>query len=121
MLALRGDREGVGVSAQSAAQLDLGHVEHDAEENLDLRFRRFMDENPDAIDALVEIAREVKAAGHDRVSMKLIFEVARFRFLIRQQAGERFALNNSYTSRAARYMQAKYPDLAGMFELRESP
>lgn len=103
----------------SSAQMALGYEAHDDDENLDLRFRRFMNENPEAIGALAEIAREVKAAGHDRVSMKLVFEVARFRFLIRQQPGERFALNNSYTSRAARYMQAKYPDLAGMFELRE--
>lgn len=102
----------------SVAHLEIGHEEHDAEENLDLRWRRFLNDQPDAIASLVEIAREIKAAGHDRVSMKLVFEVARFRFLIRQQPGEHFALNNSYTSRAARHLAEKYPDLAGLFEMR---
>jgi hypothetical protein len=105
-------------SLASAAQRELGFEEHDAEDNLDLRWRRFLNENPAAIDALVEIAREIKAAGHDRVSMKLVFEVARFRFLIRQAPGETFALNNSYTSRAARHIAKKHPDLAGLFEMR---
>lgn len=102
----------------SQAHLDLGNEEHTSSESLDLRFAEFCRENPDAIDALVEICRELKTLGETRISMKFVVEIARYKFIIRRLPGQRFAINNSFTSRFARIIETSHEDLAGMFELR---
>lgn len=103
----------------SIAQLELGYDEHHPDENLDLLFARFMREQTDTFDALVEIVRELKALGQSRISMKFVVEIARYKFLVRQQSGERHAVNNSFTSRLARAIEKTHPEFAGLFEMRE--
>ncbi len=102
-----------------SAQLDIGDYRPASEvDTLDKRFARWVKENPRVFSDLVDIARDLKAAGETRLSAKMIFEVARFRFLVRRKPGEKWALNNSYSSRVARLIEDNYADLRGMFERR---
>jgi hypothetical protein len=103
----------------SHAQLELGHEEHGTTENIDLRFSRWLGEHPKALRDFAEIARELVAAGETRLSAKFIVEIARYRQIIRKDEGERYALNNTFTSRIARALDSIYPELSGRFELRE--
>lgn len=102
----------------SVAQQELGFDEHEAGENLDLRFARFMREQTETFEALVEIVRELKELGESRVSMKFVVEIARYKFLIRRQSGQRYAIDNSFTSRLSRAIEKLHPELAGLFEMR---
>jgi hypothetical protein len=106
-----------GAVSVSTAQLELG-ASPPHSESLDLRVARWMRENPHAVPTLVEIARELKAEGETRISMQFVAQIARYKRIIRRAPGEAFAVNNSYTSRLTRIIEATYPDLAGVFETR---
>jgi hypothetical protein len=102
----------------SVAQLEIGFVPVAVGESLDMRFARWMRENPKVFADLVEIARELVAHGETRISIDMVFHVARYRHITTKKPGERWTLNNSFTSRAARVIEATYADLAGVFETR---
>lgn len=105
----------------SPAQLALGWGPKPVRPDpLQLRFERWLAENPHVEALCVEIARELTAAAETRISMDMVFHVARHRCITQRAAGERFVWNNSYTSRMARYLSGKYADLRGLFETRES-
>lgn len=81
------------------------------------RFERFHDENPQVYATLVKLARGYAARG-ERRGIKHLWEVARYmRWL--ETDGDPFKLNNDFTSRYARKIMAREPDLAGFFDLRE--
>jgi hypothetical protein len=86
---------------------------------IDARFLEFHHAHPEVYRELVRLARRWKAAGHARIGMKMLFEVLRWE---RGLAGVRddrgFRLNNDFTSRYARLIQANEPDLVGFFETR---
>ncbi len=105
----------------SAAQVEIADYSHPPRaKTLDERFSYFCAERPDVIKLLVTMARELRDAGENRIGMKMLFEVARFRHLVRRSTGKRepWLLNNSYTSRMARLIEDNYPDLKGLFEMR---
>lgn len=80
-------------------------------------FERWIADNPKAEEQFVALARKARAAGFDHYGIKAMVEVVRFHFSIERRAG-RFAIDNRHTSRLARYLDAKYPDLTGFFEFR---
>ena len=88
--------------------------------NLDREAARFVRERPDCIRLLVRLARQNKAEGERRLSMKGLWEEARPKVRRKgRMAGKRtWALNNSLTSRVARILAATYSDLKGVFEFR---
>jgi hypothetical protein len=109
------------VSAEpSVAQMEIGFGPPPRKPSgLDLRFERYHAAHPQVYTVLVRLARQAKEAGELRVGMKALFEVARWK--LRVEAREQgFALNNSFTSRYARYIAARCPDLATLFETRAS-
>lgn len=86
---------------------------------LDVEAARFVRERPDAFRLLVRLAREERAAGATRLSMKALFERARPRLKKAQkQRGRAWVLNNSLTSRLARIVEKTVPGMHGCFELR---
>jgi hypothetical protein len=107
------------VNTPSTAQTEIGFGPPPGKPSgLDLRFERHCAEHPQVYAVLVHLTREAKAAGETCVGMKALFEVARWR--LRVEARESgFSLNSSFTSRYARLIAARCPDLAGMFETRE--
>lgn len=84
------------------------------------RFEEFHRLNPWVYTKLVSMARSVKAKGHKRIGMKTLFEVLRWRFYEQTfDPASRWHLNNSYTSRYARLIEANELDLQSFFETRE--
>ena len=81
------------------------------------RFNAFHARNRHVYDALVAMARKWKAAGHDSCSMKLLFEVLRWKRGLRTE-GDEWTLNNNYTSHYARLIMEREADMADFFETR---
>lgn len=86
---------------------------------IDERFLAFHHQHPDVYVELVRLARRWKAAGHPKIGMKMLFEVLRWNRGLSQVRDDRgFKLNNDFSSRYARLIQANEPDLRGFFETR---
>ncbi len=86
---------------------------------LDERFTEFHHANPHVYRTIVAFAYQWKSAGHDKCSMKMLFEVLRWEYGITTRSTDGFTLNNSYTSRYTRLIHANEPDLAGFFNTRQ--
>lgn len=90
-----------------------------AEATIEERFLAFHEANPHVYRSLVALARQMRAGGRARVSIKLLIERLRWEYAMRTTRPEgEYAINNDYTSRYARLIMASNPDLAGIFELR---
>ena len=85
--------------------------------SIDRAFWKFHKGNPKVYQKLVQLTQEAKAAGRNKIGMKMLFEVARWQHLVHTR-GDDYALNNNYTSRYARIIAEEYPELASMFEIR---
>ena len=84
---------------------------------IDEAFDRFHCDNPRVYRRLVALARKAAGRGARRLGMKMLFELLRWDHLLKT-SGEPFKLCNSYTSRYARLIMDREPDLAGIFETR---
>lgn len=78
-------------------------------------FEDFHAAHPEVFEYLSNVARSLLRAGRDRISMKQVWEVARYRMDI---AGKPYKLNNNYTSLYARALIAAYPELGDVIETR---
>lgn len=76
--------------------------------------------NPHVYNELVRLARRWKAAGHDKTSIAMLFEVLRWQVGLAGATDEAspFRLSNNYKPHYARLIQANEPDLAGIFDLK---
>lgn len=96
----------------ATAQLSLSF-----ESALDRKFREFHEANPAVYRLLVRFAREA-ANKRKRVGIKALWERVRWESYLATDTADAFALNNSYTSRYARLLMDREPDLRGAFEVR---
>lgn len=84
---------------------------------LDTQFQEFHESNPHVYRRL-----EGLAAGwlgtHERVGMKMLWEVLRWQTGV-QTSGKPWKLNNNYTSRYARLLADRHPDWKGRIHTRE--
>lgn len=87
------------------------------EDPLDVRFAEYHQQHPEVYDAIVQLCRDWKAAGHQRIGIGMVVEVLRWQHGLRV-AGEQFGIDNSMRSRYARLVMANEPDLIGFFETR---
>lgn len=85
-----------------------------ARSDIDDGFREFHARNPGVYDALVAVARRATAAGKKRLSAKLLYEVVRFETWLGDE-GAALRMNNDFTSRYARLIMEREPDLRGAF------
>jgi hypothetical protein len=83
------------------------------------KFVKFHHDNPHVYRALVEIAREWKAAGNTSCSIKMLYEVLRWKAGIKTYTDEVFRLNNTYTPFYSRLIAANERDLADLFDMRQ--
>ena len=100
--------------------LPLGNLtipDHQPEATIQERFEAFHAANPWVAQAIIALAESAKAHGERRVGMKALFERLRWSYN-RATVGDRWKLNNSLTSRYARYVAEVRPDLADLFETR---
>lgn len=98
---------------QPHAQPDMFAGESEA----DKRFREFDAKNPHVYPQLCKLARELKAQGHQKIGMQMLFEVIRWRSMLKTTDTD-FKLNNNYAGRYARKVMSENPDLDGIFETR---
>lgn len=85
---------------------------------LQQRFDLWVREHPEVVDALGRQALAAVAAGATRLSMKSLFELARYSAHHTVRGSERWRLDNSFTAPLARLLMAKHPRLRGVFEVR---
>jgi hypothetical protein len=108
------DAQPIG-SGLSAEQLSLLYDER----TLDEKFAAFHKAHPEVYKKLVGLAREVRGAGHEHCSIDFLMHRLRWYYHIELKTKEAFKVNNSYSSRYARYIMQFEPDLVGMFEVRK--
>ncbi len=85
---------------------------------IEAAFEQFHSEHPEVYGELVELAREMKARGYERFGIATIYEVARWRSMLRARDGHGFKLNNSHRALYARTIMAQESDLEGVFDTR---
>ena len=82
------------------------------------RFEKWAGDNEDIIQLFLKFAREAQDAGHKRYGIKAIVERVRWEVQIVKRHDRDFYINNSFTSRLARYLVKRDPQLYGLFEFR---
>jgi hypothetical protein len=82
------------------------------------RFDQFHKDNPSIYDLLVRFALEVKHSGRSRYSIDAIIQRVRWHVTIETRSSD-FKLNDHFTSRYARLIMSRVPELDGFFEVRE--
>lgn len=85
--------------------------------SIDARFLRFHEQNGHVYRRLVQLSLDLRAKGVAKYGMKALFEVVRYEAL--QTRGEVVKLNNNYTSRYSRLIEAQEPRLKGFYTRRE--
>jgi|SRR5580692_963638 hypothetical protein len=103
---------GAGLSSQ---QLELLYDER----TLDEKFAAFHKENPHIYRKLVNLAREVRGAGHEHCSIDFLMHRLRWYYHIELKTKEAFKINNSFSARYSRAIMLCEPDLVGFFETRK--
>ena len=97
------------------AQMDFAPP---ARPSIEERFEAFHAANPHVYWRIVRLARQHKAFGHPKGSMKALFEVMRWNMKVKT-SGKPWKLNNIYTAHYAQLVMEECPDLRGFFETRE--
>ena len=80
---------------------------------------QFHMDNPHVYQILVELARNLKAAGHKRLGIRMLWETMRYELMTDTIHPKGFKLNDHYHSRYARLIMEQEPDLDGIFETRK--
>ena len=88
------------------------------ESRLERAFSEFHARNPLVYERLVKLARDLRARGHRKLGIGMLYEVVRWMELMETSDAE-FKLNNNHRSRYARLIMSREPDLCDVFELRE--
>ena len=101
----------------SAEQLEL--IYEQRQRTIDERFADFHRKNPHIYRKLVNLAREVKGAGHDHCSIDFLFHRLRWHYRIELKDKSPFKLDDHFTSRYARAIMMCEPDLSDFFEVRK--
>lgn len=82
---------------------------------------KFHTEHPEVGRALVGLARPLVRAGHKRIGISLLWETLRYRTMLGSRPDESpWRLNHNHRAFYARWLGETYPELADVFELRES-
>jgi hypothetical protein len=90
---------------------------YEPEATIQQRFEQWEAENPWVMRTLEHLVDAWLSAGHSRVGIKSCWEQIRWQYGV--TTGDTFKANNSYTSRAARLLIQRRPDLAAAIETRE--
>ena len=95
-------------------QVDLFYGESIA----DRKFREFHEKNPWVYKELVALAWQAHERGRKRIGIKMLIEVVRWARTL-QTRGDVYKINNNYAPRYARKIMEEYPELDGLFNLRD--
>jgi len=67
---------------------------------------------------LVRMARELRAKGHERIGIRMLWEVCRWSRMLQIDRVGDYLMNDHFTAPIARLIMQQEPDLAGVFEIR---
>lgn len=109
--------EQLGLDLPTESAPTLVDVEIDRTLTLREQFEAWHTANPAVYDAIVRIARDLRARGFERCSIALIYERLRWLHAIATR-GDWYRLNQNWRSFYARLVMQREPDLAGFFEIR---
>jgi hypothetical protein len=87
-------------------------------ETIQAAFEEFHAANPHVYYELRRLAFDLLDRGHRFCGIGMLWEVLRWRSMMRT-SGKDFKLNNNFRSRYARLLMGSEPALAGFFETRE--
>lgn len=104
-----------------AAYADGSEAPEWAREGLGADWWAFHRAHPEVAGGLVRLARPLLRRGYTHLGLKMLWETLRYRTMLGAQVPDEspWRLNNNWTSFYARHLMETYPDLAGVFELRE--
>lgn len=102
---------------QRIAALKSGPLSEFSDEKI-REFLRFHDANPQVFEAFRFFAKQAHEAGAKRIGARLIAERVRWETQIERRGA--YKLNDHHTPLYARMLVAKFPQLEGLFEFRES-
>jgi hypothetical protein len=85
---------------------------------IEQRYAEFNARNPHVFTQLETLARAAFNIGRRRIGIKHLFEVLRWNHYFNTR-GEKWKLNNNYTSLYARDLLAKHPEWKGLFQTRK--
>ena len=88
-------------------------------DDIEKRFWKFHNDNPNIYVLLVKFAREARDAGFNNYGIKSIFVRVRWHVTIETRSEEEFKINNSYSSRYARLIMGKEKDLKNFFRIKK--
>lgn len=88
------------------------------EGSIEARFVAFHDANPWVYDALRTLALDLVRRGRTRIGIKMLFEVVRWQHARATVSEDGVKLNNDLSSRYARVLADREPELAEAFETR---
>lgn len=71
-----------------------------------------------AMEMFCDMALDAYDAGVKKIGAKAIWERLRWNFQVEKRLGDKYKLDNSLVSRAARIAILRHPELASMFEFR---
>lgn len=83
-------------------------------------FQLFHEKNPHVYTLLLDMARKASKNGAKQCSIKMLFEVLRWRTNVETERVDEFKISNSLTAPYARFIMLKNPELAGIFNLKTS-
>jgi hypothetical protein len=86
--------------------------------NIQKDFEKFHLENPHIYEMICKLAREWKKSGHEKASIKMFFEVIRWKRGVSTKNKD-YKINNNYHSRYSRLIIDQEPDLRELFEVRK--
>ena len=96
-------------------EINWGEVPFDIAEG----FRDFHKNNPQVLDRLENMTRNLINRGRPRIGMGMLFEVMRWEHYMKTE-GEPFKLNNNYRAFYSRLIEQNHPEWAGVFTKRGS-
>jgi len=86
--------------------------------NLDQKFNEYHTQNPNVYDLFKRYSIQLKESGHKHYGAKTIMERIRWHIDV-ESKGDKFKINNNYTSRYVRMLVAEIPAFAEFFRTRE--
>ncbi len=100
------------IEPQKQVDLFTGHTPAEK------KFLEFHEANPNVYKQLVGMAKQLKAQGHARAGIQMLFEVLRWKTMLKTTDSD-FKINNNYAGRYSRMIMEEYPELDGFFEIRQ--
>ena len=82
------------------------------------QFEEFHRSNPWVYSKLKNMALNLKAKGHKKIGIGMLFEVLRWEYYMKTDDPSGWKLNNNYRSRYSRLIMDQEKDLEGIFETR---